>query len=460
MEGPAKPVYFTADDVVFTDSLDPRPHLSYHAPHWLYRPCTDIVYLERGKMVKAYITGPTIFTMNQKPFLVNPRDKIRVTTDSTQSYSPNLSSLKRKKVRNRELQMLKHFIELEKIPTAPRLLEYNYQMIQNLEFDLKSQVIPAERASQVLFDSLSTAYAVSRKFKKSTKEFIHHRYINTILGLYWQFRDTLFSRKVYYEKVREHLPHANNLSLNTRMNSNMESHINYLNTSLYPSMGISSMIRQGRFTECFDTLSSTFAGPARDLLLSRLMYHAYTMGYDPPMIYERKYHQFSINKDYRKILARTKRVYDTTETLRPVLPDSLILADGKTTTHWATEIKKYKGKYILIDFWASWCVPCLNDLPFLYELKKQYNEDKIVFLSMSVDSNTPEWRSKLIKLNSDTTNNFLFVHPHNASIIQKLGLDEIPRYILIDPDGNMTNMDLPGPQDPELRKILNDYLKE
>jgi hypothetical protein len=92
--------------------------------------------------------------------------------------------------------------------------------------------------------------------------------------------------------------------------------------------------------------------------------------------------------------------------------------------------------------------------------KKQYNADKMVFLSISIDSNTPEWKSKIIKLNSDKTNHFLFVHPRNASIIQKLELNEIPRYVLIGHDGNIINVDLPEPQDPELRIILNDYQKE
>jgi hypothetical protein len=319
MEGRAKPVYFSADDIVFTDSMDPRPSLSYHAPHWLYTPCTDMVYLERGKQVKAYITGPTIFTMYEIPFLIYPRDRIRVTRDSSINYTPSLSSLKKKKNWDRELQVMKHFRELEKKPTIPPLLEYNYQMIQDMEFSLKTQVMPAELASQVLFDSLSTAYAVSRKFKKSTKEFIRYRYSNTLLNFYWRFRDTLFSRQVYYDKVKEHLAFANNIEKGTMLNPNMEKHINFLNTSLYPFMGVSSMVLQGKFAECFDTLSSTYDGPARDLLLSRLMYHAYTMGYKVSADYEKKYKEYSLNRDYRNILSRAKKINDTLPPLKIIV---------------------------------------------------------------------------------------------------------------------------------------------
>jgi len=269
------------------------------------------------------------------------------------------------------------------------------------------------------------------------------------------YRDTLFARNVYYDKVREHLPFVNNISRSTKLNENMESYINSLNLSLYPSMGISSMIRQARFDECFDTLSTTYVGPARDLLLSRLMYQAYSMGYDVPNYYEKKYRQYSLNRDYRKIVSRVKRSYDTVKYFKPSLPNDLITADANTTTNLDSVLERNRGKYIFIDFWATWCVPCLNDLPFLNTLKHKYFKDKILFLSISIDDDPTEWRAKLIKLKSEVSTNFLLVHPRFASILNRLSLNEIPRYILIDPAGKIINADMPGPSTPELEILLN-----
>jgi len=458
LEGRAWPVYFSADDVVFSDSLDPKPSLWYHGPTWLSYPCADVIELEPGKQVKAMITGPTIFTMNDKNFLVNPKDKIRVTADPSHDFAPSLYTQNQKKRRDRELQVLKSFQEQEHAPKVVRLIDFDYQTILNLESTLKEQIEPAEHASQLLFDSLKNAYQVGRKFKRSTKDFVRNRYESNVLSLYWLYRDTLFARGVYYEKVREYLTPVNNLGNRERLNANMVWHINFLNTSLFPTLGVNGMVRQGKFDACFDLVSTTFVGPARDLLLSRLIFHAYVLGYSVPENYAKQYRKYSINKDYKKVLARTKVDYDTVQFLGPILPNDLLMVDGSSTTRWENVLAQNKGKYVLVDFWASWCVPCLNDLPALSALKQQYPTDKIAFLSFSMDKNVAAWKSQLLKQNSDTANNFLIVHQENAGIVRSLKVSTIPRYILIDPEGNFINVDVPGPQDPGMKIILDQVL--
>nr|NQU92554.1 TlpA family protein disulfide reductase [Bacteroidota bacterium] len=54
-------------------------------------------------------------------------------------------------------------------------------------------------------------------------------------------------------------------------------------------------------------------------------------------------------------------------------------------------VKKYKGNVIYIDFWASWCKPCLEQIPFVKELQRTYKEEKIVFMFISLDCNTYTW---------------------------------------------------------------------
>ena len=133
----------------------------------------------------------------------------------------------------------------------------------------------------------------------------------------------------------------------------------------------------------------------------------------------------------------------------------MILADGQSTTRWENVVEQNKGKYILVDFWATWCVPCLEDQPALEALKQQYTADKITFISLSMDKNAAAWKSQMKKLNSDTSTNFLLVHTADAAIVKSLKVITIPRYMLINPAGNFIDVDAPGPQDPELKVKLD-----
>ncbi|MCU0386399.1 MAG: hypothetical protein MUE38_10245 [Flavihumibacter sp.] len=269
--------------------------------------------MQKGIVSKAYISGPIVFYMDRVPFLLYPRDRIHVVTNPENYREPTIYSKRKNKHRNAELQVLKKFKQLEKSPEIVRLLEYSYQDVLNLETRLKTEIIPARIASQQLFDSLSVAFDVKMKFKRATKNYLTDVYNYDVLNLYWLYRDTLLKREVYFSKVREFLPAINNLNSKVRLDANAGSFINLLNASLYPSMGVSSMVNVNKFEICFDTIATTFRGPARDLLLTRLMYHAILRDYEVPENYLSKYQEYSLNPAYRKILIRARKIYDSGE---------------------------------------------------------------------------------------------------------------------------------------------------
>ena len=118
-------------------------------------------------------------------------------------------------------------------------------------------------------------------------------------------------------------------------------------------------------------------------------------------------------------------------------------------------LDSFKGKVIYIDFWATWCLPCLTELTYLDSLKKRYHKnDNIILISLSIDVNKQEWLKKVINRSEN----------NNEYIIDRLDLEsysvtEIPRTLLIDKDFKIVSMEANLPSDRNLVKVLDELLK-
>src|ERR1051326_250236 len=69
------------------------------------------------------------------------------------------------------------------------------------------------------------------------------------------------------------------------------------------------------------------------------------------------------------------------EGVRKNAPDFELIDQNGKTVH----LSDYKGKVVLIDFWATWCVPCKAEIPWLIELHKKYGPEGLVLLGISMD---------------------------------------------------------------------------
>jgi len=112
-----------------------------------------------------------------------------------------------------------------------------------------------------------------------------------------------------------------------------------------------------------------------------------------------------------------------------------------------------KGKYILVDFWASWCGPCKEETPYLQEVYKKYKGDKFDMLSIAV-SDEPEDSRRVAKELGITWNQIV-----NARQIpgDTYGIQYIPHIILFGPDGTILKRELRG---EEIGKAVAEALGE
>lgn len=129
----------------------------------------------------------------------------------------------------------------------------------------------------------------------------------------------------------------------------------------------------------------------------------------------------------------------------------LVLTDRGGNT---IRLSSLKGKIIYIDVWATWCGPCIKDLPYLDSLKERFkNYSDIAFLSLSIDRNTDDW---LDYLNKNQLTGLQYIA--DLSTLEPYHVSEIPRTILIDKNFKIYAMRGPMPSSIEAMNIIQKML--
>ena len=96
----------------------------------------------------------------------------------------------------------------------------------------------------------------------------------------------------------------------------------------------------------------------------------------------------------------------------------------------AVSLSQFKGKVVLLDFWASWCGPCISNMPALHEIQEKVAAQPVVFLNVSLDANEAAWKKAIAQ------HQIQGVHVRSdGRVTQAYNVSGIPRYYLVDPQG-------------------------
>ncbi|MCF6182342.1 TlpA disulfide reductase family protein [Lutibacter sp.] len=120
-----------------------------------------------------------------------------------------------------------------------------------------------------------------------------------------------------------------------------------------------------------------------------------------------------------------------------------------------TSLEDLKGKYVYIDVWATWCGPCKAEIPFLKTIEKKYHNKNITFVSISVDKvkDHNKWL-KMVKEKEMKGYQLFADNNWNSDFVKNYLIFGIPRFILIDPKGNIVNSNAPRPSDDRLEQLF------
>lgn len=128
-------------------------------------------------------------------------------------------------------------------------------------------------------------------------------------------------------------------------------------------------------------------------------------------------------------------------------PDFITTALNKDTF----ALENFKGRYVVIDVWATWCLPCRVQSPNFERVAEQLTSPAVAFVALSVDHNKWAWENEA----GEKSFLVLQLHANDKDLFQKAyGIDYIPRYILLGPDGKIINAQMPEPTDQSFEDIL------
>ena len=108
------------------------------------------------------------------------------------------------------------------------------------------------------------------------------------------------------------------------------------------------------------------------------------------------------------------------------------------------KLSSLRGKYVLVDFWASWCSPCRHENPNVVRLYNKYKDKGFTIMSVSLDSDIGAWKNAIKEDGLVWPNHVSDLSGWDSSMPNLYGFQSIPHTVLVDKEGKIIEAGLRG----------------
>ena len=124
-------------------------------------------------------------------------------------------------------------------------------------------------------------------------------------------------------------------------------------------------------------------------------------------------------------------------------------------------LSDFKGKVVYLDIWATWCGPCLKEIPYMERLKEKFRDKNVEMITISIDTKVDAWLAKVAAMKMEGIQLIDNDGSTNSKIAKDYKIHGVPHFVLIDKKGRIASAFAPRPsEEVEVEKQINELLQQ
>lgn len=389
----------------------------------------DLVYRDNSQLEFTY------FLQNNDSVLVQEKGKKPWLTSSkgkNSTYNANLELLRNTELYGKAYSKAQDFYFLWN-----ETKEFPFELGMNEDLkQIKDEAIQGFQRELGWIDSLANAGLITEEIK------------------------TFYASKNRLEQKKLEAYDPDSMVFNTQMavNSFLEKTETYPDYSVYLD-GFSELIIAGQTrTQSKALIDSLMGGGSLGFREKSLLYH-YLQKEIPNLSFEEADEVLERYGDKLANPAQLASLSSPNDSLRHQKPDMELMGLGNSYGTFEELLSQKRGKYLYVDLWAAWCIPCIKAFPASLALNVEYEDKGVEVVFLSVDDNYKFWEEVAEKYDiAIPGQSFVAIKKDESEYLRALDVALIPRYLIFDPDGKLIHPNAPRPDSGEIRDLLGNLI--